>query len=215
MHWRRKWQPTPVFLPGESQGWQSLVGCHLWDRTESDTTEVTWHLAARNWLSHLSMGFSGENTGVEYHSLLQGIFPTQGSNPISYISCTGRWILATRTTCTFDYAKAFDCVDHNKLYKILQEMGIPDHLTCLLRNLYAGQETTVRTGYGTTDLFQIGKGECQGCILSSCLFNFYAEYIMRSARLVEAQAGIKITGRNINTSDMQMTPLLWQKVKRN
>ena len=81
MHWRRKWQPTSVFLPGESQGWQSLVGCHLWDRTELDKTEVTWHLAARNWLSHLSMGFSGENTGVEYHSLLQGIFPTQGLNP--------------------------------------------------------------------------------------------------------------------------------------
>ena len=83
--------------------------------------------------------------------------------------------------CFIDSAKAFDCVDHKKLWKILKEMGIPDHLTCLLRNLYAGQEATVRTGHGTTDWFQIGKGVCQGCILSPCLFNFYAEYIMRNA----------------------------------
>ena len=88
--------------------------------------------------------------------------------------------------CFIDYAKAFDCVDHHKLWKILKEMGIPDHLTCLLRNLYAGQETTVRTGHGTTDWFQIRKGVCQGCISSSCLFNLYAEYIMRSAGLDEA-----------------------------
>ena len=115
---------------------------------------------------------------------------------------------------------------HNKLWKILKEMGIPDHLTCLLRNLYAGQEATVRTGHGTTDLFQIGKGVCQGCILSPCLFNFYAEYIMRNAGLEETQAGIKIAGKKHKlesrlpgeisiTSDMQMTPPLWQKVKRN
>ena len=96
-----------------------------------------------------------------------------------------------------DYTKAFDCVDQNKLWKILQEMGIPDHLTCLLRNLYAGQEATVRTRHGTTDWLQIRKGVCQGCILSSCLFNFYIEYIMRNARDV-AQAGIKIAGRNIS-----------------
>ena len=99
--------------------------------------------------------------------------------------------------CFIDYAKAFDCVDH-KLWKILKEMGIPDHLTCLLRNLYAGQEATVRTGRGTTNWFQIGKGVCQGCILSLCLFNLYAEYIMRNAGLEEAQAGIKIARRNIN-----------------
>ena len=99
-----------------------------------------------------------------------------------------------------DYAKAFDCVDHKKLWKILKEMGIPDHLTCLLRNLYAytSQEATVRTGHGTTNWFKIGKGAHQGCILSPCLFNFYAEYIMRNAGLDEAQAGIKIAGRNIN-----------------
>ena len=100
--------------------------------------------------------------------------------------------------CFIDYAKAFDCVDHNKLRKILKEMGMPDHLICLLRNLYAGQEATVRTGHGTTDWFQIGKGVCQGCILSPCLFNFYAEYITRNAGLDEAQAGIKIARRNIN-----------------
>ena len=99
---------------------------------------------------------------------------------------------------TINYAKAFDYVDHNKLWKILKEMGITDHLTCLLRNLYAGQEATVRTGHGTTDWFQIGKGVCQGYILSPCLFNSYAEYIMRNAGLEEAQAGIKIAGRNIN-----------------
>ena len=100
--------------------------------------------------------------------------------------------------CFIDYAKAFDCVDDNKLWKILNEMEIPDHLNCLLRNLYAGQEATVRTGHGTTDWFQIGKGVRQGCILSPCLFNLYAEYIMRNAGLEETQAGIKIAGRNIN-----------------
>jgi len=100
--------------------------------------------------------------------------------------------------CFIDYTKAFDCVDHNKLWTILKEMGIPNHLTCLLRNLYVGQEATVRTGHGTTDWFQIGKGIRQGCILSSCLFNLYPEYIMRNAGLEEAQAGIKVAGRNIN-----------------
>ena len=96
------------------------------------------------------------------------------------------------------YAKVFDCVDHNRLWKILQEMGIPDYLTCLLRNLYAGQEATDGTGHGTTDWFQIGRGVHQGYILSPCLFNLYAEYIMRNARLDEVQARIKIAGRNIN-----------------
>ena len=113
--------------------------------------------------------------------------------------------------CFIDYAKAFDCVEHSKLWKILKEMGIPDHLTCLFRNLYAGQEATVRTGRGTTDWFQIGKG----CILSPCLFNFYAEYIMRNAGLEEAQLESRLPGEMSITSDMQMTPPLWQKVKRN
>ena len=109
----------------------------------------------------------------------------------------------------------FDCVDHNKLWKILKEMGIPDHLTCLLRNLYAGQEAIVRTGHGTTDWFQTGKGVCQGCILLPCLFNLNAEYIMRNAGLEEAQAGVKIAGEISIISDMQMTPPLWKKVKKN
>ena len=103
-----------------------------------------------------------------------------------------------KNICFIHYAKAFDCVDHNKLWKILKETGIPDHLTCLLRNLYGDQEATVRTGHGTTNWFQIGKGVHQDCILSPCLFNLYAEYIMRSAGLDGAQAGIKIGRRNID-----------------
>ena len=116
--------------------------------------------------------------------------------------------------CFIDYAKAYDCGDHNKLWKILKEMGIPDHLTCLLRNLYAGLETTVRTGQGTTDWFQIRKEVCQGCILSPCLFNFNAEYIMRNAGLEETQAGTKIAGININNLRYADDTPLWQKVKR-
>ena len=100
--------------------------------------------------------------------------------------------------CFINYAKAFDCVDHNKLRKILKEMGTPDPLTCLLRNLYADREATIRIGHGTTDWLQIGKGVYQGYVLSLCLFNLYAEYIMRNAGLEEAQAGMKMAGRNIN-----------------
>ena len=117
--------------------------------------------------------------------------------------------------CFIDYAKAFDSVDHIKLWKILEEMGIPDHLTCPLRNLYASQEATVRAGHGTTDSFQIGKGVHQGCILSPYLFNLYAEYIMRNAELDEAQLESRLPGEISITSDMQMIPPLWQKVKRN
>ena len=116
--------------------------------------------------------------------------------------------------CFIEYAKAFDCVDHNKLWKILKEMGISDHLTCLLRNLYAGQEGTVRTGHGTTDWFQIGKGVHQGCILSPCLFNFYAEYIMRNTGWKKHKLESRLPGEISITSDMQMIPPLWQKVKR-
>ena len=128
--------------------------------------------------------------------------------------------------CFTDYAKAFDCVDHNKLWTIRKEMGIPDHLTCLLSNLYAGQEATVRTGHGTTDSFQIGtghgttdsfqigKGVRQGCILSPCLFNFYAEYIMRNAYWKKHKLESSLPEEISITSDMQMTPPLWQKVKR-
>ena len=117
-----------------------------------------------------------------------------------------------KSICFIDYAKTFDCVDHNKLWKILQEVGIPDHLTCLLRNLHAGQEATVRTRHGTMHWFQIGKEVHQGCILSPCL---YTEYIMQNARLDEAQAGITIARKISITSDMQITPPLWQKSKRN
>ena len=117
---------------------------------------------------------------------------------ICWIIETAREFQKNIDFCFIDYDKAFDCVDYKKLWKILKEMGIPDHLTCLLRNLYAGQEAMVRTGLGTTDWFQVGKGVRQGCILSPCLFNLYAEYIMRNAGLEKAQAGIKIAGRNIN-----------------
>ena len=111
--------------------------------------------------------------------------------------------------------KAFDCVDHNKLWKILKEMRILDHLICLLRNLYAGQEATVRTGHGKTDWLQIGKGVRQGCILSPCLFNLYAEYIMRNTGLDETQAGTKIAGRNIKNLRYADDTTLWQNVKKN
>ena len=108
--------------------------------------------------------------------------------------------------CFIDYDKDFDCVDHNKLWEILKEMGIPNHLTCLLRSLYAGQEATVRTGHGTTDSFQIGKGVCQGCILSPCLYNFYAEYIMRNSKMDKAQAGIEIAREISINTHRQMRP---------
>ena len=117
--------------------------------------------------------------------------------------------------CFIDYAKAFDCVDHNKLWKILKEMGIPDHQTCLSRNLYASQEATVRTRQGPTDWFQIGKGVRQGCILSPCLFNLYAEYIMEMLGWRKHKLESRLLGEISITSDMQMTPPLWQKVKRN
>ena len=117
--------------------------------------------------------------------------------------------------CFIDYARPFDCVDHNKLWKILKVMGIPDHLNCLLRNLFAGQEATDRTGHGTTDWFQIGKGVCQGCILSPCLFNLYTVYIMRNAGLDEAQLESRLWEEISITSDTQMTSPLWQKVRSN
>ena len=117
--------------------------------------------------------------------------------------------------CFIDYAKAFDSLDHSKLWKILKKMGIPDNLICLLRNMYAGQEATVRTGHGKTDWFQIGKGICQGCLFATCLFNLNAEYIMRNAGLEEAQLESRLLAEISITSDMQMTPLLWQKEKKN
>ena len=119
-----------------------------------------------------------------------------------------------KNICFIDYTKAFDCVDHNQLWKILEEMGIPDHLTCLLKNLHAGQEATVRTGHGTMDWFQTGKGVHQGCILSPCLFNLHAEYIMLNAGLDEAELESRLPGEISITSGMQITPPLWQKAKK-
>ena len=134
---------------------------------------------------------------------------------IRWITETAREFQKNIYFCFIDYAKAFDCVDHNKLWKISKEMGIPDHLTCLLRNLYAGQKATVRTGHGTTDWLQIRKGVSQGCILSPCLFNLYAEYIMRNAGLEETQAGIKTARRNINNLRYADDTTLTQKAKKN
>ena len=128
--------------------------------------------------------------------------------PTSAGSSIKQEISIKTSTFVFDYAKVFDYVDHNKLCKTLKEMGIPDHLSCLLRNPYAGQEATVSTQHGTTDSFQIRKGLCQGCILSPCLFNIYAEYIMRNSRLDEAQAGIKIARRNNNVRFADDTTLM-------
>ena len=142
---------------------------------------------------------------------------TRDGNVKAKHSWEGKWwfyVLVIHLFLLYWLCQSLDCGHHNKLWKILQEMGIPDHLTCLLRNLYAGQEATVRTWHGTTDWFQIGKGVRQGCILSSCLFNFYAEYIMRNAGLEEAQAGIQIARININNLRYGIPPL-WQKVKRN
>ena len=140
-------------------------------------------------------------------------------NQIANIHCTIEKVREFQKNiyfCFTDYAKAFDCVDHNKLWKILKEMGIPDYLTCLLRNLYAGQEATVRTGHGTTtDWFQIGKGVHQGYILPPCLFNLYAEYIMRNTGWRKHKLESRLPGEISITLDMQMTPPLWQKVKKN
>ena len=134
---------------------------------------------------------------------------------IRWIIGKGREFQENTYFCFIDYSKSFDCVVHNKLWKILEAMGIPDHLTCLLRNLYTGQEATVRTGHRTTDWFKIGKGVHQGCILSPCLFNLYTEYIMWNSGLDKAQAGIKIAARNINNLVYADDTTLWQKVKRN
>ena len=133
---------------------------------------------------------------------------------------TGSWKKQQRSRkniffCFIDYAKVFHCVDQNKLWKILKDMGLPDHVTCLLRNLYAGQEATVRTGHGTTDWFQIGKGVRQGCVLSPCLFNLYGETTMRNAGWMNHKLESRLPGEISRTSDMQMTLPLWQKAKKN
>ena len=178
------------------------------------------------WQAPLSMEFSGQEhwSGLPFPIPWDLLNP--GIEPVSLVSpVTGGFFITNAIYfCFINYAKVFDCVDHNKLWKILKEMGIPGHLTCLPRKLYAGQEATVRTGHGTTDRFQIGKGVCQGCILSPCLFKLHAEYIMRSTGLDEAQARIKIVRRNINNlryagditlmaESEEELKSLWMKVK--
>ena len=165
--WRREWQPTPVFLPGKSDGLQAMGS------------------------QRVGHGWMANNTVVNREDLLENL-----SSELRFEKARDRQ--KNIYFCFIDYAKTFACVDHNKLWEILQVMGIPDHLTCLLRNLCAGQEATVRTGHGTTDLFQIRKGACQGCILSPCLFSLYVEYIVWDVGLDEAQDRIKIARRNIN-----------------
>ena len=166
---RRRGKYQKMFLEGDIENIQ--LGRHLLSINQVHYASGLWR--TQQWVRH--------------HPALRVLLRTQ---------CTKLQYKASRFECC--KKQAFDCVDHNKLWKILQEMGIPDNLTCLLRNLYAGQEATVRTGHETTDWFQIGKGVRQGYILSPCLFNLYAEYIMQNAGLNEAQAGIKIARRNIN-----------------
>ena len=151
-------------------------------RSSSSFSEITWHLSLL-WFKLVLE--KAEESEIKLPTSTGSLRKQENSRKNIYFYF-------------IDYDKALDCVDHHKLWKILKEMGIPDHLTCLLRNLYAGQEATVRTGNGTTDWFQTGKGVRQGCILSPCLFNLYAEYIMRNAGLDEAQTGIKTAGRIIN-----------------
>ena len=194
MHWRRKWQPTPVFLPGESQGWGSLVGCRLWGCTVGDNWSdlavknppAMWETWVWSWVGKSPWRRETLPTPVfcpgEIHGLVWGCKQSDTTERISL-------------SLAFN---AIVCVDHKKWWKVLHEMEIPDCLACLLSNLYAGQEAKVRTGHGTMDWFQTRKGVHQDSILSPCLFNLYSEYIMRNAGLEEAQAGIKIAGRNIN-----------------
>ena len=194
-----RWQPTRLPHPWDSPGKNTGVGCHfllqcMKVKSESEVAQLC---------PTLSDPMDCSLPGSSIHGIFQARVLEWGAIAFSE---------KNMYFCFIDYAKGFDCVDNNKLWKIIQEMGIPDHLTCLLRNLYAGQEVTVRTGHGTTDWFQIGKGVHQGCILSPCLFNIYAEYIMQIAGLDEAhklESGL--LGELSVTSDMQMTPPLWQK----
>ena len=183
--WPRDWK-RPVFIPISKKG--NAKEC-------SNYCTVALISHASKVMLFFKPGFNTWTVNFQMFKLDLEKAEELGIKLSTSAGSSKKWESYRKTSAS---AKAFDCVDHNKLWKILKEMGIPDHLTCLLRNLYAGQEATVRTGHGTTDWFQIGKGIGQGFILSPCLFNFYAEYIMRNAGLEEAQAGIKIAGRNIN-----------------
>ena len=196
-------------------------GSNLWDRRRTQVQGVVLLLGKQKiGCQHPFLCIVGYRQGVEAQKFWEKRdnkcqkVPHRRSE-IAWESLERLTIKKKGWQCFIDYAKAFDCVDYNKLWKILKQVGIPDYLTCLLRNLYAGQEATVRTGHGTMDWFQIGKGVCQGCILSPCLFNLYAEYVMRITGLDEAQAGIKIAGRNINNLRYADDPPLWQKAKKN
>ena len=214
--WRRKWHPTPVFLSGKSHGQRTLAGYS--GVTKGRTQLSDWgHTHQNQDKDHRGLGPLGAAYGLpqwlrcliiclKYRR--HGFDPWICKLPISAGSLKKQEFQKNIYFCFIDYTKAFDCVDNNKLWKILKEMGIPDHLTCLLRNLYAGQEAAVRTGHRITDWFQTGKGVRQGCILSPCLFNLYAEYIMRNAGLEEEQLESRLLGEISITSDMQMTPPL-------
>ena len=202
--------PTSVLLPRKSHGSRSLEGCSPWGHWGSDTTErlhFHFQVLEKEMANHSSvlswripgMGEPGGLPSMWSHRVRHDWSDlTAAAAAAAVIIEKAREFQKNIYFCLFDYAKAFDCVDNNKVWKILKEMGIPDNLTWLLRNLYAGLEATARPGDGTAFWFQIGKGVCQGCILSPCLFNLNVEYIMRNARLKETQAGNKIAGRNIN-----------------
>ena len=202
--WPQDWK-RPVFIPMPKKGNPKECSNSCTIALISHTSKVTLKILQARLQQYVNHEIGGVQTGFRKG---RGIRDQIAS--ICWIIKKAREFQKNIYFCFIDYAKAFDCVDHSRLCKILKEMGIPDHLTFLLRNLYAGQETTVRTWHGPTDWFQIGKGVHQGCILSPCLFNLYAEYIMRNAGL---KSGLP---EEISiTSDMQVTPPLWQKVKKN
>ena len=186
--WKRS-----VFIPIRKKGNEKEWSNYRTSALISHTSKVTLKILQ----ARLQQYVNHELSDVQY-----GLRKSRGTRDqianIHWIIKKAREFQKNIYFCFIDYIKAFDCVDHNKLWEILEEMGIPDHLTFLLRNLYEDWEATVRTEHGTTDWFLIGKGVCQGCILSPCLFNSYAKYIMTNAGLEEAQAGIKIAGKNIN-----------------
>ena len=208
--WRRAWQPTPVFLPGESP-WTEEPG-ELWfmgSQSQTRLKQLSTRLCSKS-LSQTSTVHEPRTSGCTgWISKRQRDWRSNCKHLVGLRK--SKEFHKNIYFCYIDYVKAFYCMDHNKLWKSLKQTGLPDHLTCLLRNLYAGQKATVRTRYETTDWFKIGKGVCQYCILSPWLFNFCAEYIMRNARLDESQLESRLLGEISTTSDMQVIPVKWQK----
>ena len=207
--WPRDWKRS-VFIPIPKKGNAKECSNYHTIALISDTSKVTLKILQARFQQYVNREFPDVQAGFR-----KGRGTRAQIANIHWIIEKAREFQKNIYLCLIDYAKAFACVDHNKLWTILKEMSIPDHLTCLLRNLYAGQEATVRTGHGTTDWFQIGHGVCQGCTLSPCLFNLYAEYIMRNAGLEDAQAGIKIAGRNINNLRYADDTTLMEEMKKN